>query len=79
MLTPSANSWILSNLAALSRPYLQAGGLIAAMGPAQADAGFLEHNPVRKKAFESGELQYRISVAMWPRRAAIEWARSHSE
>ena len=67
------------SLAALSRPYLEGGGLLAAMGRAPADAGFLEHNAGRKKAFDTGELQYRTGLAVWPRKAAIEWARGHRD
>jgi hypothetical protein len=66
-------------LDALNQPYREEGGLIASMGPAPADSGFLEHNAARRKAFESGELQYKIAVAIWPRRAAIAWARKHRE
>ena len=44
-------------------------------GAAQANAGFMEHSIQRKEEFESGKLQYRIGVALWPRQAAIDWAR----
>jgi hypothetical protein len=63
------------HLAWLNRPYLEEGGLIVNMGPAQATAGFMEHNIQRKEEFESGKLRYRIGVALWPREAAIDWAR----
>jgi hypothetical protein len=63
------------HLAWLNRPYLEEGGLIVNMGPAQATAGFMEHNTQRKEEFESGKLRYRIGVALWPREAAIDWAR----
>jgi hypothetical protein len=63
------------HLACLNRPYLEEGGLIVTRGPAQATAGFLEHNIQRKDEFESGRLRYRIGVALWPRKAAIDWAR----
>src|SRR5258708_12519417 len=63
----------------LNRPYLEEGGLIVNMGPAEAAAGFMEHNAQRKEEFESGKLRYRIGVALWPREAAIDWARRRPE
>jgi hypothetical protein len=67
------------HLAWLNRPYLEEGGLIVNTGPAQATAGFMEHNIQRKEEFESGKLRYRVGVALWPREAAIDWARKRPE
>jgi hypothetical protein len=67
------------HLACLSKPYLEAGGLITIAGPAGADAGFLEHNAARKVKLDAGNLSYRLGVALWPRRQAIAWARAHPE
>jgi len=67
------------HLAWLNRPYREEGGIIVTAGPAPVDAGFLEHNIDRKQQFESGHLQYRIAIALWPRDAAIDWARRHPE
>jgi hypothetical protein len=67
------------HLAWLNRPYLEEGGVIVNIGPAEATAGFMEHNTQRKEEFESGRLQYRIGIALWPREAAIEWARKHPD
>jgi hypothetical protein len=63
----------------LNRPYLEEGGIVVTSGPAPADAGFMEHNAGRKQQFESGRLQYQLAVALWPRSAAIDWARRHPE
>ena len=67
------------HLEPLNRPFVRYGGLIVNVGPAPADAGFLEHNPARKAAFEAGELQYQIGMAVWPRKAALEWVRANPE
>lgn len=67
------------HLAWLNRPYRAEGGIIVTAGPAPVDAGFLEHNIGRKEQFESGHLHYRIGIALWPRDAAIDWARRHPE
>lgn len=63
----------------LNRLYRDEGGLIVTAGPAPADAGFMEHNADRKERFENGRLGYRMGVAIWPRRAAIDWACRHPE
>ena len=67
------------HLAALSRPYLEGGGMIVLGHRAPADSGFLDHNAGRKDQFESGSLAYRLGLALWPRDAAIDWARRHPE
>lgn len=67
------------HLACLSRPYLEAGGLITTAGLAGSDSGFLEHNSARKEQMEAGKLTYRRGLALWPRRQAIEWAERHPE
>ena len=68
------------HLAPLNEPYLEHGGrIVTTLGPAPADSGFLEHNPQRRKMFESGEFRPRLGLAMWPRKAAIHWAEQHPE
>ena len=67
------------HLAALNAPYLQHGGYITRIGSANLDSGFAEHNLERRRKFEAGELSYGIHVAIWPRRAALEWAGRHPE
>jgi hypothetical protein len=63
----------------LSRPYLETNGLITTAGPAPADSGFAEGNVGRQEQFAEGEPRFQIGVALWPRRAAIEWAYKHPE
>jgi hypothetical protein len=67
------------HLAFLNRLYLDGGGLITTTGPAGADAGFLEHNRQRKERLEAGEVPYKLGLALWPRREALEWAGRHPE
>ncbi len=62
-----------------SRPYLEANGLITTAGPAPADSGFAERNVERQEQFATGELRFQMGIALWPRRAAIEWAHKHPE
>jgi hypothetical protein len=68
------------HLAALNEPYLAHGGrVITTIGPAPENSGFLDHNPERRKRYESGEFRPRLTLAMWPRTAAVAWARAHPE
>lgn len=63
----------------LHKPFRDHGGFLTTIGPAPADAGFLEGNEKRRQQYEAGELKYRIGLAIWPRRAALEWAKNHPD
>ncbi len=67
------------HLGALSRPYRENGGIIVPLGPAGLDSGVLEGNAQRRTQVEAGELSYRMGLAIWPRNAAVAWARAHPE
>ena len=68
------------HLKALNEPYLQHGGrLVTTVGEATPESGFLKHNPERRKAYEEGKQRIRLTLAMWPRSAAIAWAARHPE
>lgn len=68
------------HLGPLNEPYLEHGGrIVTTLGPAPADSGFLDHNPERRKMYESGQFNPRLGLAMWPRADAIRWANQHPE
>lgn len=67
------------HLACLSRPYLEAGGLITTAGLAPVGSGYAEHNLERKAQVDAGKLRFEMGIAMWPRRNALQWAHSHPE
>jgi hypothetical protein len=67
------------HLEALNRPFVQFGGARAVMEPAPPDCGVLEGNLARKRDYLEGKLQYRFGFAVWPRAAALRWARAHPE
>lgn len=69
----------LPHLSALNEPYTQHGGFVTTVGPAPADAGFLQNNPERQKQFEEGSFRPMLGLAMWPRHDAVEWVRQHPE
>lgn len=64
----------------LNTPYLEWGGrILAPIGEAPPDSGFLDYNPERRKLYESGKLRPLATLAVWPRKAAIAWAEQHPE
>ena len=68
------------HLAALNEPFRSWGGsILTNVGPATPESGFLKYNPERRKAYEEGKLKYMLTLGMWPRSAAISWARQHPE
>jgi hypothetical protein len=67
-------------LAWINEPYLDWGGrIVATLGPAPVDSGFLKFNPDRRARFERGELKLTTTLAMWPRKAVLAWASAHLE
>lgn len=66
-------------ISALNEPYLKLGGrLVTNLGPAPESSGFLKFNSARREQYERGELKLKTVLAMWPRKAAIEWARQNA-
>jgi hypothetical protein len=67
------------HLATLNEPFLQYGGFIVTLAAAPATSGVIERNAQRKTDYEAGKIQYKYGLAIWPRSAAIEWAKAHPE
>lgn len=63
----------------LRRIPLEGGALIAALGPAPADSGFLTGSEERRRLYEEGAYRPRIGCVLWPRTALIAWANRHPE
>lgn len=82
-----ASSWLRSpdtgrvspHLAWLNRVFLENGGFVAVMGPADPESGVLLRSPTRRRLYESGEFTPTNGLVMWPRQAMIRWARQHPE
>jgi len=67
------------HLEALNEPYRKHGGLITVLGPADEGSGVLEGNRQRRAEYLAGKVQYRYGLAVWPRAAAIRWARAYAD
>lgn len=82
-----ASSWLRSpdtgrvspHLAWLNRVFLENGGFVAVMGPADPDSGVLLRSATRRRLYESGEFTPTTGLVMWPRQAMIRWAGQHPE
>jgi len=67
------------HLGPLNEPYLRHGGFITTLGPADEASGVFERNLQRRQQHAEGKLSYKFGLAVWPRRAAIQWADAHPE
>lgn len=82
-----AASWLYStethrvspHLAFFNKPYLEAGGIVVDLGPADPDGGFLEGDPQRNRLYESGEYKPTDAMVLCSRAQAIAWKHAHPE
>jgi len=63
----------------MNRTFLENGGLVAVMGPADPDCGVLTRSPERRKLYEAGAFKPTTGLAIWPRDAMLAWAERHPE
>ncbi len=83
----TVGSWLYSREVAQVSPHLawlrqhfeENGGTVADLGPAPVDSGFLTGDPNRRALYESGAFRPRVTVAIWPRPAILDWAKRHPE
>lgn len=82
-----ASSWLHSpdtfaaspHLAWMNRTFVENGGLVVLMGPADPDCGVLSRSPERKKLYDAGLFKPTTGLVIWPRREMLEWAERHPE
>lgn len=53
------------------------GALLASMGPAPPDSGFLVGSEERRKLYEQGRYRPQMTYVIWPRTAILQWARRY--
>ena len=70
---------ISPHLAWLPRIFQENGGVIAELGPAPPESGFLVGDPKRRALYERGEFRPALTVVLWPRKAVLDWASRHPE
>ena len=82
-----ASSWLHSpdtfvaspHLAWMNRTFIENGGLVVVMGPADPGCGVLSRSPERKKLYNAGLFTPTTGLVIWPRREMIAWAQRHPE
>lgn len=67
------------HLAWLNRFFVENGGLVEVMGPADPTSGYLDGSIKRRRLYEAGEFKPTTAVVMWPRKAMLHWAARHPE
>lgn len=70
---------ISPHLAWLNRPFLEHGGLIVEIGAASEASGVFTGSRERKRLYDEGKFRPTTAMAIWPRRAVLDWAMSHPE
>jgi hypothetical protein len=82
-----AGSWLYCESTAQVTPHLawlrqtpQSGGaLLADVGPAPPDSGFMRGSEERRKLYEQGVYRPTLTCVLWSRKALIDWANQHPE
>jgi hypothetical protein len=82
-----ASSWIRSpdthrvspHLGALHRVFVENGGIVVRMGPADPNSGVLGRSSTRRRLYEAGAFKPTLGLVLWPRREMLAWAAAHPE
>jgi hypothetical protein len=62
------------HLAWLNKAFLENGGHVLPLGPADVDSGVLHRSPERQKAYDAGTFKPTEALVIWPRAAMLRWA-----
>jgi hypothetical protein len=80
-------SWLYSpdtfkvspHLAWLNIVFLENGGHVLPLGPADPECGVLHRSPERQQAYEAGTFKPTEALVIWPRAAMLAWAAGYQE
>lgn len=67
------------HLAWLNKVFLENGGHVLPLGPADIDSGVLHRSPERQQAYDAGTFTPTEALVIWPRAAMLAWAAGHEE
>ena len=62
------------HLAWLSKVFLENGGHVLPLGPADPECGVLHRSPERQQAYDAGTFKPTEALVIWPRAAMLAWA-----
>jgi hypothetical protein len=63
----------------MPRFFEENGGWVSTMGTAHHNSGVFSRSPERMQSFKNKEFTPKLGLVLWPRRAALDWARRHEE
>jgi hypothetical protein len=63
----------------MPRFFEENGGWVSTMGTAPHNSGVFSRSPERLQSFKNKEFTPKLGLVLWPRRAALDWARRHEE
>lgn len=76
----SPDTFVISpHLKWLNDVFLQNGGHVFPLGPADIDSGVLHRSPERQQAYDAGTFRPTEALIVWPRAAMLAWAAGHEE
>jgi hypothetical protein len=67
------------HLAWLNKVFVENGGHVLSLGPAEIDSGVLHRSPERQQAYDAGTFKPTEALVIWPRAAMLAWAAGHEE
>ena len=67
------------HLAWLNKVFLENGGHVLPLGPADVDSGVLHRSPERQQAYDAGTFKPTEGLVIWPRAAMLRWAAGTQE
>jgi hypothetical protein len=67
------------HLAWLNKVFVENGGHVLSLGPADIDSGVLHRSPERQQAYDAGTFKPTEALVIWPRAAMLAWAAGHEE
>jgi hypothetical protein len=70
---------VTPHLAWLNRVFVENGGIVATMGPADPGCGVFHRSPERRKAADEGRFKPTLGLIIWSRRDMLDWAARHPE
>ncbi len=63
----------------MPRFFEENGGWVSTMGIAPHNSGVFARSPERMQSFQNKEFTPKLGLVLWPRHAALDWARRHEE
>jgi hypothetical protein len=70
---------VAPHLAWVNKVFVENGGFVTTIGPADENSGVFANSPQRRALYEAGKFRPLIGLALWPRDAMLAWKQAHPE